>query len=77
MLHLYENGVEVLSKKIPKNKFDLYWNNYNLIMWEKNSNGYFETKGVYKNDSWGIANEFPVNSKGEWVLPKKYVKYLK
>jgi hypothetical protein len=77
MLHLYENGVEILRNRIPKNKFDLYWNNYSLIVWEKNSSGYFDTKGIYKNNSWGIANEFPVNPKGAWTLPLKYVKYFK
>ena len=73
MLNLTERGVDILIKRC--NNF--YWNNYDLIAWEKNSSGYFNLKGIYRNNSWGIANEFSVNSKGAWTLPLKYVKYFK
>jgi hypothetical protein len=67
MLHLYENGVEILRKKL----------NYNLIIWKKDSGGFSNTKGVYRNNNWGIAHEFSVTSKGTWELPLKYVRYFK
>jgi hypothetical protein len=73
MLNLTERGVEILIKR--SNNF--YWNNYNLIAWEKNSSGYFNLKGIYRNNSWGIANEFPVNSKGIWSIPLKHVRHFK
>lgn len=73
MLNLTERGVDILIKRC--NNF--YWNNYDLIVWEKNSSGYFNLKGIYRNNSWGIANEFPVNSKGIWSIPLKHVRHFK
>ena len=77
MLHLYENGVEILRKKLDSKKLDSYWENYNLIIWKKDLGGFSNTKGVYRNNSWGIANEFSVSTEGTWDLPLKYVKYFK
>jgi hypothetical protein len=77
MLHLYENGVEILRKKLNEKKLESYWENYNLIIWKKDSGGFSNTKGVYRNNNWGIAHEFSVTSKGTWELPLKYVRYFK
>lgn len=77
MLHLYENGVEILRKKLNTKKLDSYWNNYSFIVWKKDLGGFSDTKGVYRNNSWGIIDEFPVTSKGTWELPLKYVRYFK
>lgn len=77
MLHLYEKGIEVLRKKISDNDTDTYWNNYTFVIWKKNIGGFSDTKGVYRNNNWGIAYKFPVNSKGNWELPLKYVRHFK
>jgi hypothetical protein len=77
MLHLYENGVEILRKKLNNKKLESYWENYNFIVWKKDQGGFSNTKGVYRNNSWGIADEFSVTTRGTWILPLKYVKYLK
>ena len=77
MLYLYENGVEILRKKINNKKMDSYWNSYNFIVWKKDLGGFSNTKGVFRNNSWGIVDEFEVTSKGTWELPLKYVRYLK
>lgn len=77
MLHLYENGVEVLRKKANNNKLEIYWNNYSLIVWNKNYGGFSSTEGAYRNNSWGIKKEFLVNEKGTWALPSIYVKYFR
>jgi hypothetical protein len=77
MLYLYENGVELLRKKANNNKLDMYWNNYNLVVWSKDQGGFFSINGAYRNSSWGIKKEFLVNEKGTWALPGKYVKYFK
>lgn len=77
MLHLYENGVEILRKKISSKNIETYWENYNFIIWKKDTGGYSNTKGVFRNNSWGLADAIPVNEKGTWVLPLKYVKYFK
>jgi hypothetical protein len=73
MLNLTERGVDILIKRCS----NFYWNNYDLVAWEKNSSGYFNLKGIYRNNSWGIANEFPVNSKGIWSIPLKHVRHFK
>jgi len=77
MLYLYENGVEVLRKKLNNKKLESYWENYNFIVWKKDQGGFSNTKGVFRNNNWGIADEFPVSQKGTWILPLKYVKYFK
>ena len=77
MLYLYENGVEILRKKINNENLDSYWNNYNFIVWKKDLGVFSNTKGVYRNNRWGIADEFAVTSKGTWDLPLRYVKYFK
>lgn len=77
MLHLYENGVEILRKRIYSKDIDTYWENYDFIIWKKNIGGYSNTDGVFRNNSWGIANTISINDKGTWSLPLKYVKYFK
>lgn len=77
MLYLYENGVEILRKKISNKNIDAYWDNYNFIIWEKNQGGYSDTKGVFRNNTWGIAKTINVSPSGTWILPIKYVKYFK
>jgi len=77
MLYLYENGVELLRKRLIEKKLDSYWNNYNFIVWKKDLGGYSNTKGVYRNNNWGIADEFSITPEGTWKLPLKYVRYLK
>jgi hypothetical protein len=76
MLHLYENGVEILRKKLKKTNLDTYWDNYNFIIWKKDIGGIYDINGVYRNNTWGIANKFPVTTKGTWALPSKYVRYF-
>lgn len=77
MLHLYENGVEILRKKIINKNVETYWENYNLIIWEKNYGGYSNINGVFRNNNWGIAKVISISKDGTWVFPPKYVKYFK
>lgn len=75
MLHLNHLGVEVFIKK-AKN-IEPFWHNYDLIIWKKDSNGFSNKNGMFRKDSWGIAETITIDSKGIWKLPKKYVKYFK
>lgn len=77
MLHLYENGVEILRKKISNRNVETYWENYNFVIWKKDKGGYSNTKGVFRKNDWGIVDITPVSNKGTWVFPPKYVKYFK
>ena len=76
MLYLNEHGVKVFINKYESFINKAYWNNYDLIIWKKNNNGFFSKKGIF-NNSWGTADKIAVNNKGMWVLPKQYVKYFK
>ena len=76
MIYLNEHGVNIFINKYKSKKQFAFWNNYQLIIWQKNYNGYFNIKGLFKN-SWGIADKININKTGMWVLPKKYVKYFK
>jgi hypothetical protein len=75
MLVLYEKGIEILKNKIS-NKEEIFWENYNLVIWKKNESGYFKTDGCYRNNSWGIKKIIYVNSNQTWSLPVRYVKYF-
>lgn len=77
MLHLNERGIDVLIKKGKSNKIDMFWNNYDLFIWEKNLNGFYNKNGMFRNNSWGIFKQIKISSKGTWDLPIKYVKCFK
>ena len=77
MLHLNQAGVEILIKRFNTNTKLAYWENYDLILWNKNYSGYTDKKGLFKDNMWGIADRVSVSNIGTWILPKKYVKYFK
>lgn len=75
MLNLTELGVEVFIKK-AKNVTP-FWDNYDLVIWKKDVNGFTNVKGMFKENTWGTAERISVDSNGIWKLPKKHVKHLK
>ena len=77
MLHLNEKGVEVFIKRSQSKFQESFWNNYDLVIWKKDTGGYTDINGMYRKDSWGKAEKISVNNNGMWNLPKKYVRYFK
>jgi len=75
MLNLTELGVEVFIKK-AKNVTP-FWDNYDLVIWKKDINGFTNVKGMFKENAWGTAERISVDSDGTWKLPKKHVKHFK
>jgi hypothetical protein len=75
MLNLTELGVEVFIKKASN--IVPYWDNYDLVIWKKDINGFTNIKGIFKQDTWGTAERISVNNNGIWKLPTKYVKHFK
>lgn len=75
MLNLNETGVELFIRKARN--INPFWDNYDLIIWRKDSSGFYDKKGLYKNNSWGKAEIIKVGVNGAWRLPRKYVKYFK
>lgn len=77
MLHLNLLGVDVFIKKANSAKLNPYWENYDLIIWKKNNNGYTSQRGMFRKNSWGVADKVSVENNGVWKLPTQYVKYFK
>jgi hypothetical protein len=77
MLYLNELGVDVFIKRYNHKLQDSFWNNYDLVLWEQDSSGYYNANGMYHKSNWGTHKKFIVNKNGSWGLPKQYVKYLK
>ena len=77
MLNLTLKGVEVFMERSKTKSQESFWDNYDLIVWKKDQSGFTNIRGMFRKDSWGIAERVSVNEKGIWKLPKSYVKYFK
>lgn len=77
MLHLNEEGVEVLKLRYENNYRELYWDNYDVVLWNKNPNGFNSIKGLFRKDSWGLAQKISINNNGMWEFPRSYVKHFR
>jgi len=75
MLNLTQQGVEIFIRR-AKN-IQPFWINYDLVIWKKDPSGFTNVKGMFKNESWGIAERIPVSNQGIWKLNSKYVKYFR
>lgn len=76
MLNLTELGVEVFQKKYNNAKQESFWDNYSLVIWKKDANGFNNIRGLFREE-WGLAETISVSKEGVWKLPKKYVRYFK
>lgn len=54
-----------------------YWDNYDLVIWKKDNNGFTNVKGLFRKDNWGVSEKISVDQNGMWRLPKKYVRHFK
>jgi hypothetical protein len=77
MLYLNQLGIDVFIKRVASTNMDPHWNNYDLIIWKKDSNGYTNKKGMFRKNTWGISDKVSIDNKGIWKLPRHYVKYFK
>lgn len=77
MLNLTLKGVEVFIKKSQTKNQESYWDNYDLLIWKQDPNGYTSKNGMFRKSKWGIAERVSVNKQGTWKLPVKYVKHFK
>lgn len=75
MLNLTQKGVEIFINRA--NNIEPFWKNYDLVIWKKDPSGFTNKNGMFRNDSWGIADVIPVDNQGIWKLHKKYVRYFK
>jgi hypothetical protein len=77
MLHLTLKGVDVFIERSKTLNQESFWNNYDLVIWKKDSGGYTNNRGLFRKDRWGTAETISVDDSGTWKLPLKYVKYFK
>ena len=77
VLHLTMQGVEIFINRSQSKVQKSFWDNYDLVIWKKDSGGYTDLKGMYRKDAWGKAEKISVSREGIWELPKRYVKYFK
>lgn len=75
MLNLTQKGVEIFIRR-AKN-VEPFWQNYDLVIWKKDPSGFTNTSGMFRNETWGIAERIPVDNQGIWKLNKKYVRYFR
>jgi hypothetical protein len=76
LLNLTELGVDVFIKRSNSKNIKSFWDNYSLVIWKKNSSGFTNKNGLFKNE-WGIAEKIAINNDGLWKLPTQYVKNFK
>ena len=77
MLNLTLEGVEVFMRRYNTSNQESYWDNYDLVIWKKDNNGFTNVRGLFRKDNWGVSEKISVDQNGMWRLPKKYVKHLK
>ncbi len=77
MISLTQKGVDIFISRYKTANQKSYWENYDLVIWKKNNNGYTSPKGLYQDNSWGISDRVSVSNQGMWKIPTKYVKYFK
>jgi hypothetical protein len=77
VLNLTEKGVDVFIKRYRSNLQESFWDNYDLVIWNKNNNGFTNIKGLFRNNSWGLMDKISIDDQGIWKLSKKYVKYFR
>ncbi len=77
MLHLTLKGVEVFIERSKTKNQESFWDNYDLMIWKRDQTGFTNIKGIFRKDSWGVAERITVTNDGTWKLPAKYVKHFK
>jgi hypothetical protein len=77
VLNLTLRGVEVFIERSKTKNQESYWDNYDLMIWKSDNSGFTNIKGLFRKDTWGIAERISVDEQGIWKLPGKYVKHFK
>ena len=75
MLNLNELGVQLFIKRAKD--ISPFCDNYDLVIWKKDSSGFTNKSGMFRKNSSRISKRIKVNNIGVWELPKQYVKYFR
>ena len=56
------------------NGTQVFWDNYDLIIWKPERSGYTRTNGMLRDGDWGIHERVRLNSRGRYSVPEFYAK---
>jgi hypothetical protein len=76
-MNIKENKVNQFIKNFKTDYQEAFWDGYTLIVWKKDATGFSNKRGMFRNNTWGLTNRFPLTNGGDWDLPDRYVKYIK
>ena len=67
------NNFKMLSleqaEEFVSNTPNCWWENYDIVMWNKNPSGFFKKNGKILNSQWGTVRRIVVNRDGLWKVP--------
>jgi hypothetical protein len=63
-----------MAHKIVDSRPNLYWDGWTIVEWRRDSEGFFNKNGSFRNGQWGrTMRRMDVSSSGTWKVPAKYV----
>ena len=52
-----------------KRSVEVFWDNYDVMIWTKNPSGYMVKNGMFRNGKWGTLRRVRLSERGTWRLP--------
>jgi hypothetical protein len=46
-----------------------FWDGWDIVVFRPNHNGATNLRGMYRNNMWGIATNYPLKDDGTWLVP--------
>lgn len=56
---------------------NVFWDGYNIVVFNPKADGYFRPDGIYRDDTWGVGYTIYLTENGDWVIPRKYERLFK
>lgn len=74
MSNLTELDYDAAHNFVEKNKFrGFHWDGWDIVKFTANPNGYVQTNGMFRKDTWGYATRIKMTDNGTWKVLTKYV----
>lgn len=61
----YDEAHDFISKNSRRGYF---WNGWDIVRWVPNPSGFMQENGMYRNNTWGLSYNFPLNDDGTWSV---------
>lgn len=72
MKHNYLNiddAHNYVERFADRGKTQVFWENYDIVIWQEKPAGYMVKNGMFHNGSWGTIRRVKVSDRGTWRLP--------